>query len=288
MSAPPTMIGRVIAAGADYLGKAGVEEPDLVVEHLLSRLLDCGRLDLRTRLDQPLDERRTEAMRRALRRAAAGEPVQYILGLWPFRDHTFRVDRRALIPRPETEVLVQVVLDCAALWAEAAPTIADVGTGTGCIAISLALARPGAAFVALDVSEDALSLARENANALGVSGRIAFAAGELPDVVEPESLSAVVSNPPYIASAEVDRLPRHIREHEPRQALDGGTDGLDVLRAVATDAAMALRAGGFLFLEMGADQAAAVRGILSDNGFADIAILPDLAGHDRIARAQLP
>lgn len=288
MSATPPTIGVVLQTGEAYLRRAQVEEPRLVVEHLLARLLGCGRLVLHTRASELLSEPRAEAMRRALKRAADGEPVQYIVGQWPFMDHTFKVDRRALIPRPETEELVARVLACRELWAGPAPVVADVGTGSGCIAISLALARPLAAFVALDTSEDALALARENAEALGAAGRMAFAHGELADAVEPESLAAVVSNPPYISSADVDGLPRHIREHEPRQALDGGPQGLDVLATIIADSAMALRPGGWIFLEIGATQGPAVLRLLTEAGFDPGRILPDIAGHDRIAEARLP
>lgn len=288
MSSPPPTVGFVIGTGEVYLRRAQVEEPRLVVEHLLARLLGCGRLALHTRREESLGEKRTEAMRRALKRAADGEPVQYIVGQWGFREHTFKVDRRALIPRPETEGLVTRILDCHGLWSEPAPLVADVGTGTGCIAISVALARPHATVLALDTSPEALALARENAATLGAADRITFVEGELADAVEPESLAAIVSNPPYIASADVDRLPRHIRDFEPRQALDGGQEGLDVLAAIITDAAMALRPGGRIFLEIGSAQSAAVRRMLIEAGFEDAAVLPDLAGHDRYAEARLP
>jgi release factor glutamine methyltransferase len=153
--------------------------------------------------------------------------------------------------------------------------------------ISLALARPAGAYLALDPSPDALALARANAERLGVAGRIGFSERELPDLIEPESLDAIVANLPYIPSADVDRLPRHIREHEPRLALDGGPDGLAVIGAAAQDAALALKPGGRLFLEIGHGQAEAVRALLGAAGFGEIVVTPDLAGIARVVSARL-
>lgn len=287
MSAGPKTVGYVLKASADFLAGSDLDNPRLACEHLLARLLLCKRLDLYLRNDTVLDESRLAAMRRGVRRLAAGEPVQYILGRWEFLGHTFKTDPRALIPRPETEILTQHALDCEALWHMPQRCVADVGTGSGCVAISIALARPDVAVVALDTSEPALALARENADAANVSDRIAFLHGELCDVVEPESLAGIVSNPPYIPTDQVDALPRHIREHEPRHALDGGADGMDVIRTIVQDATAAIAAGGFLFMEIGAEQGQPVAALLEAAGFADVEVLPDLAGHDRTVRGRL-
>jgi release factor glutamine methyltransferase len=213
--------------------------------------------------------------------------VQYVIGQTDFRDHTFKVDKRALIPRPETEVLVETVLQCAPLWALPAPVLVDVGTGTGCIAVSLGLARPQAWVVGIDVSPEALGLASENAKALGAGEHVTFVDGDLPAAIEPESVDAVVSNPPYIPSADCDRLPVHIRDHEPRLALDGGPDGLNVVRALVEDSAIVLKSGGRIFLEFGYGQGPAVRALLEQAGFAEVALVRDLSGKDRIASARL-
>jgi release factor glutamine methyltransferase len=164
----------------------------------------------------------------------------------------------------------------------------DVGTGSGCIAISLALARPEAVCVGFDVSEEALTLARENARALDAADRIAFASGDLAECMEPQCADLVVSNPPYVATADYERLPPHIRDHEPRTALDGGPSGLAIVETVIQDAAILLKPGGFLFLEIGAGQGRRVRDLLTGAGFTDVAVRPDFAGHDRVAAGRLP
>lgn len=201
--------------------------------------------------------------------------------------HDFKVDRRALIPRPETEVLVEQVLGCEPLWSAARPAVADVGTGSGCIIISLALARPDAEYKALDLSDEALALARENARSLGVAEHIGFGQGELCDHVDSETVDAVVANLPYVASDEYEQLPANVREYEPRMALDGGPDGLGVVGPTIQDAAMALKPGGRVFLEIGETQAAAVSELLSGADFGEIAVVKDLAGRDRIVNGRL-
>jgi release factor glutamine methyltransferase len=163
----------------------------------------------------------------------------------------------------------------------------DVGTGCGCIVLSLAASREQGVYIALDSSGEALDLARQNAEQLGLQAKVAFAQEELSDSIDPGSIDAVVANLPYIASPACEQLPRHIREFEPREALDGGPDGLGPIRNVAADAALALKPGGYLFLEIGSDQAVAVCGLLSQNGFTDVRVEKDLAGHDRIACGRL-
>lgn len=279
-------VGSVLNAATSYLADKGIENPDLVCSHLLSCLLDCRHLDLHLHSDQVLDEKRLEAMRRGIKRAAGGEPVQYIVGHWDLMGHKLKVDRRALIPRPETEILVQRVLDCDDIWNQQAPLIADVGTGSGCIVIALAVARPNAAFVALDPSSEALELAKENAEALGVADRIAFAPTELSDVVDPESLAAIVANLPYIPTTDYEQLSPSIRDFEPRSALDGGDDGLDIIRSVVQDATMALKNGGMISLEIGAEQGNAVKSLLEAEGFSDVSVLPDLASRDRVVEGR--
>ncbi|MBL7076120.1 MAG: peptide chain release factor N(5)-glutamine methyltransferase [Kiritimatiellae bacterium] len=281
MSTAPVTMKHALESGAAFLETREISEPRLKCELLAARLLACPRLELYMRFDHILSEPHVAAMRRGIKRLATGEPVQHILGEVTFHGHRFKVDPRALIPRPETEVLVQAVLDWEGLNDDA--LVVDVGTGSGCIVISLALARPNLRCVGLDVSEDALALARDNAAALGIDSRVAFARADLSDCVDPESVDVIVANLPYIASEACDDLPRDVREHDPRTALDGGPDGLDIIREVVPDAAIALRHGGGIFLEIGATQAAAVRGILEGEGFTGVTINQDLAGRDRIA-----
>lgn len=279
-------LGTVLDAGADYLAKRKVENPRIACELLAARLLACSRLELTTRLQGPLAENHLAAMRRGVKRVGAGEPVQYVTGETDFMGHVLKTDPRALIPRPETEGLVGLVLACDELWADK-PSIVDVGTGSGCIVIALAMARPNALYMAIDTGPDALALAGENAARLGLQDKIGFACGDLPDHVEPETVAAIVANLPYVPTAEYERLPVHIRDHEPRSALDGGPDGLAAIGAAVLDAGMALIPGGRLFLEIGEDQGDAVKSLLAGSGFSDVAIGRDLAGRDRYASGRL-
>jgi release factor glutamine methyltransferase len=299
MSAPvPKTVRDVVNAATEYLARRSVFEPRAAVEWLLARLLRCKRLDLSLHAEEPLGEPHLAAMRRGVARLANHEPLQYILGDAEFMGRRFKVDRRALIPRPETELLVEAALACpvwrlargdaGASGGGARVMVVDVGAGSGCIAISLALARSEAVCVGFDVSGDALALAKENALALDVADRVAFASGDLAECLDPQCADLVVSNPPYVATADYERLPPHIREYEPRLALDGGPSGLDVVASVTQDAAILLKPGGSLFLEIGAGQGSRVRALLVEAGFTDVAVRPDLAGHDRMASGRLP
>jgi len=278
---------EVLQAATEYLAARGVENARLVTEQLLSHVLECPRLQLYVRFESLLTEPQLEAMRRGMKRLAAGEPLQYVVGDTAFMGHLFKTDRRALIPRPDTEPLVEAVLACEPLWARPAPAIVEVGTGTGCIAISLALAKP-AAYTAIDVSPEALALARENAERLQVADRVTFQPGDLLTGLTTNSADAVVANLPYIRTADLAVLPRHIREHEPVRALDGGEDGLVCIRRLAGEAPAVLRPGGWLFLEIGFDQGEAVRACLTDLGYADVAVCPDAGGRDRVAIGRKP
>lgn len=282
MTPPPQTVVEVLKAGADYLAGKGVEQSRLACELLVSRLLKCKRLELYLKHNTSLSPGHMEAMRRGVKRVAGGEPVQYVLGETDFMGHTFKVDRRALIPRPETEVLVEQVLDCGLLWRNAKPVVVDVGTGTGCIVISIALEKPEGLYVGLDPDKGAIELACENAAAFGLQDKIAFAAAELSDFVDAETIDAIAANLPYIPTAEYEDLPVHIHDHEPRSALDGGPRGLSVIETVIQDAAIALKPGGHLFLEIGEKQGGAVTSLLKDSGFDKIAVKKDLADRDRV------
>ena len=277
-------LGELLAAGAAWLSRRGVDDARLQCEWLAADILHCRRTALP--LDAVPAPDTVAALRAGVVRLANGEPLQYVLGNWDFRALTLATDHRALIPRPETEGLVALVLDEPRLW-DAEPLICDVGTGTGAIALSLAHERPQCRIVATDCEGAALSLARENAERLGLAGRVNFVLGRNCAEAEPGSLDAVVSNPPYIASATVDALPRHIRDFEPRTALDGGADGLDIIRSLVHDAAIALKRGGFIFLEIGDDQGETVLALLEGAGFSEAAILKDLAGLTRYAKGRI-
>lgn len=281
MQSPKTVV-EMLKAATDYLAGKGIEQPRLACELLASRLLNCKRLELYLKFNSVLSEKKLEAMRRGVRRVAGGEPVQYVLGQTEFMGRTFKVDKRALIPRPETELLVEQVLQCDALWQKDKPVVADIGTGCGCVVISLALEKPGALYVGLDVSSEALELAHENTSAFDLEEKIAFAHAELSDFAEPESIDAIVANLPYVPTDEYEKLPVHIREHEPRVALDGGPDGLSLIEPAVQDAAIALKPGGFLFLEIGEKQGKTAKTLLNNSGFREVTIKKDLAERDRI------
>lgn len=265
---------------------AGRDEARLKAELVVAQVVGLARMDLLADSTRTLTDRQTAQLEYLVARVAAGEPLQYVLGEAWFWGRCFKADRRALIPRPETEELVQRVLDEVTLWARPAPVVADVGVGTGCIALTLAAERPQARVLGFDCSADALALARENEIGLGLTGRVTWRCGDLLAGVPAGSLDAVVSNPPYIAPAVIETLAVDVRDHEPRLALDGGPDGLAVVRRLVTQAACAVRPGGWLWLEIGDEQGAATRALLADSGFQDVAIHRDLSGHDRIAQAR--
>lgn len=288
-SAPKTL-RDILTSGERYLAALSVQEPRAGLEHLAACLYRCGRLDLQMRLDQTMPEPLVEAMRRGLKRLATGEPVQHILGKWDFHGHVFKTDRRALIPRPETEILVDLVLGDRDLWTRKSPRILDIGTGSGCIALSLALERPDARYLATDVSEEAIALAKENAALHQKADAVTFLVCEdLSDVLEPGSVDAIVSNPPYIPSAVVDRLDRSVRDFEPRLALDGGPDGMALLNDIAEEASLLLADGGKIFFELDAEsgQAPKIAALLADLGFDRPAIHRDYAGRERFVSAAL-
>ncbi len=257
----------------------------------MARLLKIGRGLLFSHREKEVAPREVEAMRRALARLAAGEPIQYVLGEWDFRTLTLTCDKRALIPRPETEELVTRVLSFMrrTYKADETPRVIDVGTGTGAIILSLAKEYEGsAAFIGTDVSEDALRLAQENAARTHLSNRVAFALADgLDDFDEPECLDVIVSNPPYIESAECEKLDTRVRDFEPRLALDGGRSGLDFYERYLSDALHLLKPRGAVFFEIGATQGDALKKMMTEYGFQDIKIENDTAGLTRYASGVL-
>ncbi|MBN2300928.1 MAG: peptide chain release factor N(5)-glutamine methyltransferase [Lentisphaerae bacterium] len=289
MNAPIKKLADVLKAGTEYLAERNIEHPRLICELLAARLLNCKRLDLYLQFEAVISAKQLDAMRRGVVRAGKGEPIQYILKQTEFYGRSFKTDSRALIPRPETETLVEKVLAEKKIWSieTGRPLVVDVGTGTGCIVLTLASECPNADYVAIDTSADAIELARENAVALGLQDSVTLRHGELPEYVEAESARAIVANLPYIPTDICEQLPMNVRNYEPRQALDGGPDGLSVINVIAQDAACALQSGGMLFLEIGEDQGAAVTEILAANGFSDVTVEQDLNKRDRIAKATM-
>ena len=287
---------EVISKSSGYLEGKDVPDARVASELLAARLLHVGRGLLAGELEKEAPEKCLEAMRRGMARLVKGEPLQYVLGEWDFRTLTLKCDRRALIPRPETEELVSRVLNFLSPntrtfeHSNNQTFIVDVGTGTGAIILSLAkeLKRDDCVFLGTDVSGEAIALAQENAARCGLAGRVKFAVMDgLDDFDEPQCVDVIVSNPPYIESAVCETLDPRVKDFEPRLALDGGASGLDFYDRYLGDAVNLLKPGGAVFFEIGENQGEAVRKLMFDYGFDDIRIEKDYAGHDRYASAAL-
>ena len=285
---------EIISKSSEYLEGKKVPDARVASELLAARLLHLGRGMLAGEMGKEVPEKCVEAMRRGMARLVKGEPIQYVLGEWDFRTLTLKCDRRALIPRPETEELVTRVLKYTQTLKHSNtqtlnPLLVDVGTGTGAIILSLAKEFAGeAVFLGTDVSEDAVALAKENAAKCGLADRVKFAVMDgLDDFDEPQCVDVIVSNPPYIESAVCETLDPRVKDYEPRLALDGGVSGLDFYDRYLSDAVNLLKPGGAVFFEIGESQGEAVRQLMFDCGFDDIRIEKDFAGHDRYASAVL-
>jgi len=266
-----------------YLQEKGIENGRLDAELLLAHVLDVGRLELYLQFDRPIQVHELAAFKALLLRRVKREPLQYVVGTAFFRELELRSDARALVPRPETEILVEEVLRW--VGGRVGPLVGlDVGTGTGAIALSLLKEGPFERFVATDPSVEALALARENAAALGLAEKIDVREGKLFEPVgEGERFDLVVSNPPYVSEADRDGLQPEVREWEPAGALFAGPRGMDVLDPLARGAPRLLKPRGLLAVEVGDGQAREVSGIMEETGaFSRVWIRPDLTGRERI------
>ena len=264
------------------LEQAGVDEAANKLRWVAGHLLNCGLLEVWRHAGEIPAPGIAQAFTAAVDRLAADEPVQYVIGETDFMGFTFTCDRRALIPRPETELLVAAAEEF--LQSRPRPVVVDACTGTGCIACAIAKRVPQARVIATDISEPALALARINAARLEAA--VEFRHTDLLGGLADASVDLVVSNPPYVSSAECDRLPRTVRDFEPRLALDGGTDGLQVISRLVSEAARVLTSGGRLMLEIGDDQADAVAELLcKPTHLSFLGLKSDCAGHCRVAMA---
>ena len=277
---------KVLTWTTQHFEKRGIDAPRLTTEVLLAHVLKTSRVRLYVDLDRPLEKTELGAFRALIERRLAGEPTQYLTGVREFYNRPFKVDARVLIPRPETELLVEAALH--RLPRDAPGRALDVCTGSGCIAISLAAERPQATVLATDLSPDACALATENAQTLGVGERVKVLQGNLYAPLPPDArFDVVVSNPPYIATGEIPGLSAEVRR-EPRLALDGGPDGLGLLRRVIDGARRHLNPGGLLAMEIGETQGAAVRALLQAAGYEDARVDKDLERRDRLAFGTQP
>jgi release factor glutamine methyltransferase len=274
-------IRRVLAWSSEDLKKRGAGTPRLDAELLLGKVVGMDRVGLLLDADRPLSKAELAAYREQHQRRRAGEPVAYLLGVREFYGRPFRVDPRVLVPRPDTETLVDVALDRTRALSLSARVL-DVCTGSGCVAISLARERPTTRVLGADIEAGALALARENALRLGAV-HAGFVESDLFAALRGgPRFDLVTANPPYISDEDMEALPVDIRAYEPRLALSGGPDGLDVVRRVVAEAPRVLDAGGVLAVEVGAGQAPAVVPLLAAAGFAAIETRRDYGGHDRV------
>jgi release factor glutamine methyltransferase len=277
-------LGEVLGLSTGYLQERGSPTPRLDAELLIGHALGLERIRLYTSFDRPLTEPELAAIRTLLERRGRREPVAYVLGRWGFHGLDLAVDERVLVPRPETEVLVERCLTL--LDGRKAPTVLDVGTGSGAIALALKSARPDAAVTGCDVSADALDVAAANAADVGLD--VELVPSDLLAGLGGRRFDLIASNPPYVAEAELDRLEPEVSRFEPRIALAAGPHGLDVLRLLVTAAPAALVPGGWLVCECGAGQAGAVSELMAEAGAAETATTPDLAGIDRVVSGRWP
>ncbi len=284
-------VQRILQWSATWLKEKSTDRyshPKLEAELLLAHVLELDRMSLYLQLDRPLLKSERDSYKILLRRRAEGEPVAYILGYRDFYRHRFVVSPAVLIPRPDTELLVELASKAAS--ALEAPHILEVGTGSGCVAISLASEVPRATVVAWDICNAALAVASRNMQDIGVKNLTLIHRDALElGVFEQDLFDIVVSNPPYVAKHEVELMSRETLNYEPKLALFSSDDeGLEFYQVFATRSQKALREGGKLFLEIGLNQAAKVAQLLKDSNWRKIEIVKDLAGHDRVICAERP
>jgi release factor glutamine methyltransferase len=270
-------VGEALAYGTHALAEAGIDTARLEAELLLAKACDdCARALLYMELRRELTPEARDAYEGLLSRRRRREPLAYILGHWGFRRLTLKTDKRALVPRPETEIVVERALEH--LEGLERPRVLDVGTGTGAIALAIADEHRGASITAIDVSTEALALARENLDLVGVDGRVRLLEHDLTEGLGRDDFDLVVSNPPYVEPEDIETLQPEVRDWEPRIALvaHGAT------AAVARAATEALRPGGWLVLETAENQAARLKRLLGELGYEELRISPDMAGRDRV------
>ena len=286
MAAESWTIRRLLTWTEDFLRKKGIESARLESQILLAHALGCPKIQLYVRFDEEPSEQVRTAYREIIKKRSEGMPVAYLVGFREFYSLEFKVTPDVLIPRPETETLVLEALN--AIKPLATPRFLDLGTGSGCIAISLAKQRKTTLVTAVDQSAAALAIARENAQKHGVSEQITFLEGDLFEPVGPDTFDLIVSNPPYIPTADIATLEADVRDHEPMKALDGGGDGLDFYRRIAAQAADYLNPGGFLFLEIGSTQQQEVQTLLTQAQLTLGPSFKDRGGLPRVVSARRP
>ena len=278
---------ETIQKSTEFLGKKGVESPRLHAELLLAHVLAMPRMKLYLNFERALTAPETDTLRELIKRRGQREPLQHIVGATSFCGYEMTVNRHALIPRPETEMLAEIGWQFLTTCNQQPATALDFGTGTGCIAIALGVKCPTAQITALDVSPDALGLAKANAERHQVASRIEFLLGDgFAALSAPRQFDLIVSNPPYIASAEIATLDPEVRDFDPLGALDGGVDGLVFYRRLAKQAAAYLKPGGKIMLEFGEGQAPEIKSLFESEKWIVEAVQEDYSHRARILVAR--
>jgi len=278
---------EAINRSTEFFEKKNIESPRINAEHLLAHVLKCKRLDLYLAFDRPLQENEIDIYRELIVRRSKAEPLQYIIGSVEFFGFEFKVNSSVLIPRPETEILVEKALET--VNKEASLKILDIGTGCGNIAISLAKNLPNSHLTAIDISEDAIKVAKENSDLNNINGQIIF---QKIDFLNEESLNEssfdlIISNPPYIASSDYPGLKPELQNYEPKIALTDNNDGLSFFKEIAKKAKSLLKKNGRIFFEVGMGQAEEVKNTLIQNNFSEIEIYKDYSNIDRVVKGVL-
>jgi len=276
----------LINVASEHLKNKGFENPRLEVERMLGSVIDLSRIELYLKFERQLTTAERDNFRNLYKRRLAHEPLQHIIGNSDFREIKVKTDHRALIPRPETEIIVEIAVNF--LKNCNAPLVADIGTGSGVIALGIAFEIPESHVIAVDISDEALMLAEENACILGLEERVTFISGNMLDGLKGQgSFDAIISNPPYVKSKNIKNLQSEVRNFDPEIALDGGDDGLTFLTSIADGAHKFLKSRGIILLECGENQASRVKKIIDNTSFYSGAeIIKDLAGKDRVIKAK--
>lgn len=286
LSNPTWLLMDVLKSATDFLKSKSIENPRLNAEQLLAHSLQMDRMSLYLQFDRPLTQQERDTYKNCLRRRAENEPLQYIIGQTEFMSLPFTVTPEVLIPRPETETLVEAVAEI--VKKEDSVHILDIGTGSGIIAVSLAHYLPNADLTAIDISDSALAVAKQNATLNQVDGRIRFFMGDVMGdsflSLFPNGFDVVVSNPPYVTKQEFEQLPEEIRKHEPKEALTDHGDGLDFYRKISEIGHTLVKPDGVIFVEVGDTQSQSVQLIFAENQYQTIQAIKDLNGIERVIK----
>lgn len=282
-------VASLIRWGTEYLEGKGFDSPRLTVEMLLAHVLGCRRIDLFLEFEKPLSENELKKFKELFRRRLDREPLQYITGEAHFMGLVFKVDRRVLIPRPETEILVERAIDLLRLFSgEPTPTVLDIGTGSGNIAVSVAHYAKNTHVTAIDVSEDSLQVARLNSRQHHVEDRITFCRVDVFSSFEDlGKYDCILSNPPYVTQDEANTLSPEIIKYEPVVAVFDGGDGLKFFKRIAELGKTLLKKEGWVLVETAYNQGEVVRSIFAEAGYKNIQVYKDYGGNKRVVRSQL-